>query len=173
MKILFLSFTTIIFLLLSIDFVVAQDDEEEESQRPVIQKEDSYLFDTYKIDEISPEDEMLKLESFAVQLKNTNGVSGRVYVYRGATDYDFDAEKYASKLSQTIEKFTSIPTHQFSSRFGGFRENSEIEMIVEPLRAEFKGAEPTVSLLEVKFYDETKLAKNETQKIGRELLDSI
>lgn len=173
MKTIFITFTTIICLLLSIDFVIAQDEEETESTRNVVKKETSYLFDSYKINEISHDDETLKLESFAVQLKNIGGVSGRVYVYRGANDYDFDAEKYATKLAGIFDKFSSIPTYQFSSRFSGFRENSEVEMIVEPFRAEVKGATPTISLLDVKFYNDTKLAKNEIQKTGRELLDSI
>lgn len=160
-------------LLLTISTPAQEETPAEHPDQP----QDVYIFDQYNPNEIRGEAERQKIELFIFQVKNAApSAYGRIYVYRGVADYKFDAEERRNtieKISTSIKEKNSIESNRVSSIFGGFREESTVEMIVEPPQAGLVTATPTGSLLDLKFYNDADLPKGTIQKTGRELLNDI
>lgn len=168
-----LIFFTIVFSLFATS-VLAQ--EEIPLQR-VTQPQTSHLFDQYNLNEISSESEKQMIELFVLQIKNTSSFAqGYIYVYKGITDYKFNADERTDNinkvLTSTLEN-NSIKPYRAFTRFGGFREQSTVEFIIKPAVNEHVKPTPTVSLFDVKYYDDATLPKGTIQKTWKELLNTV
>ncbi len=168
----------VILLLFPYTFVSAQDKEENEKELPeqIEQPKTAYLFDEYNSNNITIEDEKQKIETLVLQIKNMPGSHAYIYVYRGKSDFKFNPDKRISlidkALSSNLESNSLEPFRAFA-RFAGFREESTIEMVIVPYSAERKATTPTVTLFDVRYYDDTTLQKGTIQKTGKELLDNL
>jgi TonB family protein len=161
-----------IFCVLITTSLFAQD---ENSSDQTSQKQPAYLFGQYSPNEITNEAEIQKIELFVLQIKNTSAFNGRIFVYKGVSDYKFNSEDRSNSIDNILlpllEK-NSIESYKVFSRFGGFREESTIEMIINPNVSEYVSETPTISLQELRFYDDSKLPKGTIQKTWKEILSS-
>lgn len=166
---------TIVLLTSSSVFVAAQD--EDETYVPPPKYALSYVFDEYNANDVSTDAEKEKIEVYVLQISNISRYAGGyIYVYQGARDYKFDYDKRINSINKIIDvnlATASMDAYRVYARFGGFRESSTIEMIIEPPQAEHKSFTPSISLLDVKSLDDTSLPKDTTQKTGQELLDKL
>lgn len=164
---------TILFAL----FVTSALAQEETSSEQAIQPQAPYLFDQYNPNDISTESEKQKIELFVLQIKNAKTVAeGVIFVYRGASDYKLNAEERINSIFNALTLMrdnASLEPNRFFIRFGGFREQSTVEMIFNPSISKIIFATPSASLSDVKFYDDTMLSKGTIQKTDRELLSII
>jgi hypothetical protein len=90
--------------------------------------ETPYLFSQYRPNDITTGDEEQKIELLVMQIKNMSNLSNaRVFVYRGITDYQFDAEKRIEAINKILTPLlekNSIEGYRAWSSFGGFRDES-------------------------------------------------
>lgn len=154
------------------------DDDNTSTQQISRPEETSYLFDQYNPNDVASEDERQKIELFVTQIKNTSEFAeGRIYVYRGKRDYKFDASKrsdFIDKILKPLLEKNSMLPYKVFTRFGGFREESAVEMVFgSPSTSAQLAATPTVSLLDLKFYDDASLPKGTIQRTGEELLNDL
>jgi hypothetical protein len=169
MKTIFLA----LLVFLSAASTFAQD---ETSTQSISQPDTPYLFSQYHPNDITTDDELQKIELFVMQIKNTSDDAlARIYVYRGKTDYQFDAGKRCDALDKILtpllEKNSMNPNTVFS-KFGGFRDESTIEMVIDG-RLTASTPTPTVSLSDLKFYDDAALPKGTIQKTQEALLNDL
>jgi Gram-negative bacterial TonB protein C-terminal len=159
----------IFYLVLTVS-AFAQDETLSEQKTPL---QTSYIFDQYRPNEISGEKEKEKIELFVMQIKNISEFAGGViYVYRGISDYKFDAEKRSDSISEILHPLlesNSIEPYKIFTRFVGFREESTIEMMIKPSSSEMLTATPTISLEDLKFYADDSLPKGTIQKTWKQL----
>lgn len=165
-------FLAVIFALF-ITSVFAQEDTVEQ----IIPSHTAYLFDQYNPSEISVESEKQKIELFVLQIKNSKTYAqGYIYVYRGISDYKFNAEERSNSINKVLTlnlENNSLESYRAFTRFGGFREESVIELIIKPSISESVSASPTASLFDVKYYDDATLPKGTIQKTGKQLSDIV
>lgn len=166
---------TIVLIVSSSVIVVAQD--EDEIYVPPPKYEMSFVFDEYVADNVSIDVEKERIETYILQIKNLSKyASGYIYVYRGATDYKFNYEERINSISKIVSAnlaSNSMEPYQTFVRFGGFRESSTIEMIIQPPQADRRDVASTISLLDIKFLDDASVPKGTIQKTGQELLNNL
>lgn len=166
------AFLTVVFLFSLTHFVSAQSGEMYYNPPP----QPAFVFDEYNPNTISVENEMEKLDVFLLQIGNDSYSQGEIYIYRGTNDYKFNSDKRAEEINGYIEpilKNYSIESYKVRARFVGFRRDSAVELIIEPSGAKRKFPSSNVSLLDVKFYDDSNLEKGFTQKTGQEVLSNL
>ncbi len=99
-----------------------------------------------------------------------------VYVYRGKADYKFNFDKRITFINEALNsnlESDSLEVYRAFARFVGFREDSTIEIIIKPSVSEQITASPTMSLFDVKYYDDDALQKGTIQKTWKELSDKL
>jgi TonB family protein len=162
-----------IFLAMLFFLSAASTFAQDETSSQLTEPETPYLFSQYHPNDITTEDEIQKIELFVMQIKNTWNTNGRIYVYRGKTDYQFDAEKRSDTINKILTPLlekNSMESYRAYSIFGGFRDESTIEMVID---GRFRStATPTVSLSDLKFYAAA-LPNGTIQKTQEELLNDL
>lgn len=165
---------TILLLIFSILSTVSTFAQEENSYQQLIQPQASYIFDSYNPNEVDADAEKEKIEAFVKRIKETSRYTkGHIFIYRGASDYKFDADKRRELIYKALTPIlenNSLDSSAAYARFAGFRQESTVEMIIAPSVRENIKATLTESLLNIKYYDDSTLPKGTVQKTWNELI---
>lgn len=126
---------------------------------PVILVEASIVISPRKFDEfkdINCEDEMARLDNFALSLRGIPSAKGVVVFYggrrfRGRLPRRGDAAARAARLNSYLTQRRGIPREQVIVIDGGYREEWMIELWIVPSAATLPSPTPSVPANKIKF----------------------
>ncbi len=126
---------------------------------PAMMVEASIPISPQKLDEfkdINCEDEMARLDNFAVSLQNSPADKGVIIFYGGRRfrkrlPKRGDAAARAARLKTYLTQRRGIPTDRVIVIDGGYREEWYAELWVAPPGADLPVGRPTIPIKEIKF----------------------
>ncbi|MGZ5436390.1 MAG: hypothetical protein ACXW3F_10040 [Pyrinomonadaceae bacterium] len=106
--------------------------------------------------DINCEDEMARLDNFAVNLQNSPADKGVIIFYGGRRfrkrlPKRGDAAARAARLKTYLTQRRGIPTDQVIVIDGGYREGWYAELWIAPAGADLPVGRPTIPIKEIKF----------------------
>ena len=106
--------------------------------------------------DIKCEDEMARLDNFAIQLQHEPQAKGVIIFYGGKTFREKlprrgDAAARAARLKPYLVNRRGIPAAQVIVIDGGYAEEWRVELWIIPSGASLPAAQPTIPLKEIRF----------------------
>lgn len=106
--------------------------------------------------DINCEDEMARLDNFAIQLQNEPSAKGLIVIYggrrfRGRLPKQGEAEARAARLKPYLVERRGIPTDQVMVVSWGYTEEWHVQLWIVPQGATIPEREPTIPVKEIKF----------------------
>lgn len=115
----------------------------------------SFAADSRKIDSfgaIDCEDEMARLDNFAIELQNAPDAQGYIFVYGGRRDTKRDEVQIrGSRMKRYLVENRGVSAHRVRLLNGGYRENFTVELWLVPRDDSAPTATPTVKKRDVRF----------------------
>lgn len=96
------------------------------------------------------EDEMARLDNFAIELQNDPTASGYILCYGGRVGYEGEARRRCDRARKYVSEVRDIPADHIVTVDGGFREDLTVRLVLVPAGAKPPEPMPTVDPTEVK-----------------------
>ena len=101
--------------------------------------------------DVNCEDEMARLDNFAVQLQSNLGSVGYAVVYGGSYERRGEAKVRASRIKDYLVKSRGLDSNRLMTIDGGYMEYVSVDLWVLPRGASAPPVTPTVQPKDVKF----------------------
>ena len=106
-------------------------------------------FDEYG--DVGCEDEMARLDNFAVKLRDTPNYVGYAIVYGGRDGRRGEALARAARIKDYLIKSRGLESNRVMTIDGGYREKLTVDLWIVPSGESGPKAEPTIQLKDVRF----------------------
>jgi len=110
---------------------------------------DPHTFD--KFGNVTCEDEMARLDNYAIQLQNTPGSQAYIIVYGGRVGRRGEAQARASRIKSYLVESRGIEADHVTKIDGGYRESLMIELWIMPRGVGAPTSTPTFQPKDVRF----------------------
>jgi hypothetical protein len=104
-----------------------------------------------KFGNVNCEDEMARLDNYAIQLKNTPGSQAYIIVYGGRVGRRGEARARASRIKSYLVENRGIDADHVTKIDGGYRESLTIELWIIPRGIGEPASTPTLQPKDVRF----------------------
>jgi hypothetical protein len=110
--------------------------------------QDASRFDRFG--NVNCEDEMARLDNFAVQIQSNQGSVGYVIVYGGSFGRRGEAQARASRIKDYLVKSRGLDSNRVMTIDGGYMEHLTVDLWILPRGVGAPTAEPTIQPTQVK-----------------------
>ena|SRR2546421_11093737 len=111
--------------------------------------QDVFRFDRFG--DVNCEDEMARLDNFAVKLQSNPAFTGYIIVYGGREGRRGEAKARASRIKDYLVKSRGLDSNRLMTIDGGYMEYLSVDLWVLPRGASAPPLAPTVQPKDVKF----------------------